>query len=173
MLSTRVMHFSAYVYGGQRTLPKIAADKWNEHVGEPNPLSGQNDGPYAEIPLGDPVGLSQFGVHLERLPSGSRSSHRHWHENEDEFLYLISGELVLIEDEETVLRSGDAAGWKAGQPIAHCLENRSDSEAVMLVVGTRTNEDVVHYPDHDVILRRSEEGRTCTRLDGSPIVDKA
>jgi uncharacterized cupin superfamily protein len=153
-------------------LPKIEIQNWTEHVGEPHPISGQNNGPYGERPLGDVVGLSQFGVHLERLPSGSGSSHRHWHETEDEFIYLISGELVLIEDEEIVLRSGDAAGWKAGQPIAHCLENRSDSEAVLLVVGTRTTEDVVHYPDHDIILRRSEDSRTFTRLDGSPILSK-
>jgi uncharacterized cupin superfamily protein len=160
-------------YEARRTLPKIATDQWTEHVGEPNPLSGQNDGPYAKIPLGDVVGRSQFGVHLERLPSGSRSSHRHWHETEDEFIYMISGELVLIEDEETVLRSGDAAGWKAGQPIGHCLENRSENDAVMLVVGTRKTEGVVYYPDHDVILRHSEDGRTFTRLDGSSITHKA
>ena len=166
------MHFSDYEIGGRITLPKIATDQWKERVGEPHPISGQNDGPYAEMALGDAVGLSQYGVHLERLPSGSRSSHRHWHEAEDEFIYLISGELVLIEDEETLLRAGDAAGWKAGQPVGHCLENRSDSEAVLLVVGTRTPEDVVHYPDHDLILRRSEDSRTFTRFDGSSVTSK-
>lgn len=150
-------------------MPKIATDKWHEHAGVPNPFSGQNDGPYGEIPLGDVVGLAQFGVHLERLPSGSGSSHRHWHESEDEFVYLVSGELVLIEDKETLLRAGDAAGWKAGSPIGHRFENRSDSDAVMLVVGTRKTEDVVHYPDHGVILRRSEGGKVYTQLDGSPL----
>ncbi len=154
-------------------MPKITIDKWAEHAGTPNSITGQNDGPYAEIPLGDTVGLSQFGVHLERLPSGSRSSHRHWHETEDEFVYVVSGELVLIEDAETLLCAGDAAGWKAGQPIAHCLENRSDSDAVLLVVGTRAKEDVVRYPDHDLILRRNEAGRVFTRLDGSPVHSKA
>ena len=172
-LSTCAIPLSVYGNGGQRTLPKIAVEKWKDHVGEPHPLSGQNDGPYAEIPLGDAVGLSQFGVHLERLAPGSRSSHRHWHETEDEFIYLISGELVLIEDRETLMRSGDAAGWKAGHPVTHCLENRSDNEAVMLVVGTRTTQDVVHYPDHDLILRRRADGRRFTRLDGSPIASKA
>ena len=150
-------------------MPKIATDSWTEHAGVAHPISGQNDGPYAEMPLGDAVGLSQFGVHLERLPPGSRSSHRHWHETEDEFLYLISGELVLIEDVETTLLAGDAAGWRAGQPTAHCLENRSDREAVVLVVGTRKAEDTVHYPDHDVILHRSAAGRRFTRTDGTPI----
>lgn len=142
-----------------------------EHVGHPHPHSGQNDGPYGVKPLGDAVGLSQFGVHLERLPSGSRSSHRHWHENEDEFIYLVSGEVVLIEDEETELRAGDAAGWAAGQPVAHCLENRSDSDAVILVVGTRKAQDVVHYPDHGLTLRRSEAGRVFTGPDGVPLKD--
>ncbi|MEP3277623.1 MAG: cupin domain-containing protein [Stappiaceae bacterium] len=134
-----------------------------------SPIFKQNNGPYAEIPLGDVVGLSQFGVRLERLSPNSRSSHRHWHETEDEFIYLISGELVLIEDEETVLQAGDAAGWKAGQPLAHCLENRSTAEAVMLVVGSRSGEGVVHYPDHDVILRHSKDGAVFTHSDGSPI----
>ncbi|MEP1613731.1 MAG: cupin domain-containing protein [Roseobacter sp.] len=97
-------------------MPKIETPNWTEHVGKPYPISGQNDGPYAEKLLGNVVANSQFSVHLERLQSGSRSSHRHWHEAEDEFIYLISGKLVLIEDEETALR----AGWKAGQPIAHC-----------------------------------------------------
>ena len=154
-------------------MPKIKTQDWRKYVSESNPFFGQDNGPYAEKSLGDVVGLSQFGVHLERLPSGSRSSHRHWHETEDEFIYLLSGEIVLIEDEETILRSGDSAGWKAGTPIAHRLENRSDSDAVMLVIGTRRTEDVIHYPDHDLTLRRSEAGRTFTRLDGSPIPSKS
>lgn len=155
--------------GARHPLPKITASKWLEHAGVPNPISGQNDGPYSEMPLGDVVGLSQYGVHLECLPPGSRSSHRHWHDAEDEFVYVISGELILIEDEETVLSAGDAAGWPGGQPIAHCLENRSGSEAVFLVVGTRSTDDVVHYPDHDMVLRRIGGERKYTRADGSPI----
>jgi len=150
-------------------MPKITSSGWTEQHKGPNPVFGQDNGPYAEIPLGDVVGLTQFGVHLERLPSGSRSSHRHWHETEDEFIYLISGELVLIEDEETILVAGDAAGWQAGQPVAHCLENRSQKEAVMLVVGTRANSGVVHYPDHDIVLHHDETGTRFARLDGSPL----
>ncbi len=153
-------------------MPKIDTSRWVDHMGQPHPVSGQNDGPYSEIALGDQVGLSQFGVHLERIPPGSRTSHRHWHEGEDEFIYLVSGELVLIEAAETLLTAGDAAGWKAGQATAHCLENRSDREAVMLVVGTRLAEDVVHYPDHDLILHRRAEGRRFTRGDGTPVSGK-
>lgn len=153
-------------------MPRIANRDWLEHAGGPNPLSGQDDGPYAEIALGDNAGLSQFGVRLERLPPGSRSSHRHWHETEDEFIYLISGALVLIEDAETPLAAGDAAGWKAGAPVGHCLENRSDQDAIMLVVGSRAESGAVHYPDHDVIMRHDKSGRTFTRSDGSPIARK-
>ncbi|MBM2292850.1 cupin domain-containing protein [Sulfitobacter pseudonitzschiae] len=154
-------------------MPKISTGNWTEHVGTTHAISGQNDGPYAEIVLGDQVGLSQFGAHLERLPPGARSSHRHWHETEDELIYLISGDLVLIEDVETLLTAGDAAGWAAGQPTGHCLENRSDADAVMLVIGTRADAGVVHYPDHDMILRHDRTGRTFTRTDGSPITPKA
>ncbi|WP_298973419.1 cupin domain-containing protein [uncultured Roseobacter sp.] len=153
-------------------MPKITGREWSEHDGAPNPISGQDDGPYAEIHLGDAVGLTQVGVRLERLPPGSRSSHRHWHETEDELIYLISGELVLIEDEETILNAGDAAGWKAGEPTAHCLENRSAGDAVMLVLGTRAEAGAVHYPDHDVIKRHDKHGATFTRTDGSPLVGK-
>jgi uncharacterized cupin superfamily protein len=150
-------------------MPKIESFRWIENDRGPNKLSGQDDGPYAELPLGDVVGLTQFGVHLERLPPGSRSSHRHWHETEDEFIYLISGELVLVEDTETLLRAGDAAAWKAAEPVAHCLENRSSADATMLVIGTRALKGIVHYPDHDVVLHHDETGRRFTRSDGSPI----
>lgn len=150
-------------------LPKIVTSNWSDRKGLPHPISGQNDGPYSKVPLGDLVGLSQYGVHLERLPPGSRSSHRHWHEAEDEFIYLISGELILIEDQESTLRTGDSAGWRAGDPIAHCLENRSTSDAVMLVVGTRLTEDIVHYPDHDMVLHRDCGCRIYKKSDGSPI----
>lgn len=150
-------------------MPKIRTDHWRQHIGAPHPKTGQNDGPYDDIALGDMIGLTQFGVRLERLPAGSRSSHRHWHENEDEFIYLISGELVLIEKEESRISAGEAAGWKAGQPTAHCLENRSGSDAVLLVVGTRLARDVIHYPDHDMILHRDGDSRDFTRGDGSPM----
>ena len=97
-------------------MPKIDIPAWTEKPGGPNPLSGQDNGPHGEISLGEVIGLTQFGVRLERLPPGSRSSHRHWHETEDEFVYVLSGELVLVEETEAVLRAGDAAGWRAGAP---------------------------------------------------------
>lgn len=76
---------------------------------------------------------------------------------------------MLIEDEEILMGPGDAAGWKAGRQIGHCLENRSGEDAVILVVGTRANEGIVHYPDHDVTMHHSDAGKMFTRLDGSPL----
>jgi uncharacterized cupin superfamily protein len=148
-------------------MPKIALPSLIEVPGRPNPLSGQDDGPHAEASLGDIIGLTQFGVRLQRLPPGSRSSHRHWHETEDEFVYVLSGELVLIEDTETILRAGDAAGWRAGAPVAHCLENRSSRHATMLIVGTRALAGVVYYPDHDVVMHHDGSSRRFTRADGT------
>ncbi len=114
-------------------------------------------------------GLTQFGAHLERLPPGARSSLRHWHEVEDEFVHVVSGEVVLVEDTESELRTGDAAAWKAGSPVGHCLENRGDADAVFLVVGTRGPRDMVHYPDHDVVLTKDGAARSYARSNGTPV----
>lgn len=105
--------------------------------------------------LGDAVGLDQFGVNLLRLPDGAWSSQRHWHVGEDEFVWVVLGEVILVEDEgETVLRAGDCAGWKAGVPNGHKLENRSGAEAVLLEVGTRTpGGGSADYPDIDLLSR--------------------
>jgi len=92
--------------------------------------------------LGDAAGLTQFGVNLLRLPPGAWSSQRHWHTEEDEFVYVLSGEVVLVSDDgEEVLRAGDAAGFKAGDRNGHCLQNRSDSDARVLEIGTRIPEN--------------------------------
>ena len=88
--------------------------------------------------IGDAVGLTQFGVNITRIKAGAASALRHWHEQEDEFIYVLEGELVLQEnDGETLLRPGDAAGFKAGSGVAHCLINRTQRDAVYLEVGTR------------------------------------
>jgi uncharacterized cupin superfamily protein len=76
-------------------MPKLRADQWQRRAGAVNRLTGENNGPYGELVLGDQAQLTQFGVHLAELAPGSRSSHRHWHETEDEFVYVLSGELVL------------------------------------------------------------------------------
>lgn len=150
-------------------MPRLRIDQWQQHAGIPNRLTGQNDGPYSQLILGDQAGLTQFGVHLEQLPPGSRSSHRHWHESEDEFVFMLSGELILVEDEETVLVAGDAVAWAAGAPVAHCLENRSAGVAVYLTVGARVAVGTVNYPDHDIVMRHDASGRRFFHGDGSPV----
>ncbi len=102
--------------------------------------------------LGDAAGLTQFGVNLLRLPPGAASSQRHWQTLSDEFVYVISGEVVLLTDAgEEVLCPGDCAGFKAGEPDGHHLQNRSDREAVVLEVGSRRPaEDGADYPDIDL-----------------------
>ena len=109
--------------------------------------------------IGDAAGLTQFGVNITRIKAGSASALRHWHEHEDEFIYMLEGELILRENEgETVLSPGDAAGFKAGSGIAHCLVNRSERDAVYLEVGTRARSERVHYPDVDFMMERLEAG---------------
>jgi uncharacterized cupin superfamily protein len=120
--------------------------------------------------IGDAAGLTQFGVNVTRIKAGSASALRHWHEEEDEFIYMIEGELVLQEnDGETVLKPGDAAGFKAGSGIAHCLINRSQRDAVYLEVGTRAKCERVHYPDVDFLMERDASGRRYFRKSGEPI----
>ena len=119
--------------------------------------------------LGDVVGLTQFGVNITRIDAGQNSALRHWHEQEDEFIFMLEGELVLIEnDGETVLKAGDAAGFKAGSGIAHKLVNRTNRDAVYFEVGTRSANERVHYPDVDLELVRDEKGRRYQHRNGEP-----
>lgn len=108
--------------------------------------------------LGAAAGLTQFGVNLLVLPPGGWSANRHWHSEEDEFVVVIEGEVVLVSEAgETVLRAGDCAGFKAGDPDAHHLQNRSDQPARVVEIGTdRPESDVVTYPD--LRLRRGAKG---------------
>jgi uncharacterized cupin superfamily protein len=119
--------------------------------------------------LGNAVGLDQFGVNLTRLKPGAASSQRHWHEMEDEFVYIVEGEVVLCEnDSETVLRPGDAAGWKAGDANGHCLINRSARDAVYLEIGTRAKHDRVDYPSIDMRVVKDDSGMHYLHKSGEP-----
>jgi len=120
--------------------------------------------------LGDAAGLTDFGVNLLRLPPGTWSSQRHWHAAEDEFVYILEGEVVLVTDVgEEILRAGDCAGFKAGIKNAHHLQNRSLDDALLLEVGSRKDEDAGEYADID--MRFSPDGYT--RKDGTPFPEKS
>jgi uncharacterized cupin superfamily protein len=122
--------------------------------------------------LGDAAGLTQYGVNLLKLPPGAWSSQRHWHSHSDEFIYVLSGEVVLLTDAgEEVLRAGDAAGFKANDPDGHCLQNRSSEDATVLEVGTRHGEDSAVYPDIDMLAPAGGKPAIYTHRDGTPYRD--
>jgi uncharacterized cupin superfamily protein len=119
--------------------------------------------------LGNAAGLDQFGVNLTTLKPGAASSLRHWHEKEDELVYILAGEVVLIEDDgETVLKSGDAAGFKADVRNGHHLVNKSSRDAVYLEIGTRSKHERAEYPDLDLVMIRDDTGGHFSHKDGTP-----
>jgi uncharacterized cupin superfamily protein len=121
--------------------------------------------------LGEGAGLTQFGVNLMRLPPGAWSSQRHWHEREDEFVYVLSGEVWLVTDAgEELLRAGECAGFKAGVRDGHHLQNRSSTDVVLLEIGTRDDEDWGEYSDIDMVFRPSRytQGGGFAHKDGKP-----
>lgn len=122
--------------------------------------------------LGDAAGLTQFGVNLLRLPPGAWSSQRHWQTKEDEFVYVLSGEVVLVTDSgEETMRPGDAAGFKANDPDGHCLQNRSNREAFVLEIGTRIPGDGAYYSDIDMIAPPRGQPAMYAHRDGTPYTD--
>lgn len=120
--------------------------------------------------LGDLFGLDQFGVNLTRLAPGAASAQRHWHSHEDELIYILDGEAVLITDAgEQVMTAGMCAGFKADVPDGHHLVNRSDRDVVFLEIGTRAMEGGADYPDIDMIVLRDESGKwRYLHKDGTP-----
>ena len=119
--------------------------------------------------LGDAFGIRNFGVNLTTLPPGCASALRHWHSHEDEFIYLVSGELVLMTNAgEQRLTPGMCAGFAAGHADGHCLVNRSTRDAVYLEVGDRRPDDAVTYPDDDIAGQATPQGRRFARKDGTP-----
>ena len=118
--------------------------------------------------LGDAANLTQFGINLLRLPPGAWSSQRHWHTESDEFVYVLSGEIILLTDDgPETLRAGDAAGFKAGDTNGHCLQNHSLADATILEIGTRIASDVGYYCDIDLFAPAG--GKTpYAHKDGTP-----
>jgi uncharacterized cupin superfamily protein len=149
-------------------MPKIAIEAIPKRrgVGYPAPF----DAPCAERlrqRLGQAGGLTDFGVNLMRLPPAGWSSQRHWHSAEDEFVFVLEGELVLIEDGgETVLRAGDCAAFPKNSGNGHHMINRSDAVAVYLEVGSRSPADLTTCSDID-LMSASADGRFVHK-DGAP-----
>ena len=151
-------------------MPKIDIDNiaLDTATGYPPPFNKAVEG-RSRKRLARAAGLTQFGVNICTLKPGAASSQRHWHENEDEFVYVLQGEVVLCEDgAETVLKPGDAAGWKAGVPNGHCLINRSQRDAVFIEVGTRAAAERVHYSDIDMMAVRDGKVARYIRKNGEP-----
>lgn len=139
---------------------------------------GSNDpcGAYEALLMSDGGALTQFGAFVEILPPNSKSSIKHWHMKEDEMVYMLEGKATVIEGDTTyTLNPGDAATFKAGVPLGHCVQNNSNAPVKYLVIGTRSLGDTVTYPDNNSVLtfEREDDGktmkkRTYTTLDGLP-----
>ncbi len=120
--------------------------------------------------LGDASGLSQYGVNIVRLEPGGLSSLRHYHMQQDEFLMMVSGVLILIDDDgEHEMQPGDCAAFPAGAANGHHLKNNTDAPASFLVVGTRTPTETAFYSDIDMMVQDDADGFAYTRKDGSPL----
>ena len=137
--------------------------------GYPEPFASRVAG-RVRRPLGDLFGLTNFGVNLTRLPPGGLSALRHTHTCEDEFIYIVEGEPVLVTNSgETALRPGMCAGFKAGDGNAHHLLNRTMHDVVYLEIGARNRGDTVIYPDDDIGRALMPDGsRRFVHHDGTP-----
>ncbi len=133
----------------------------------PEPYASQMAG-RSSLRLGQAGGLTQFGANIVILQPGARSSLRHWHRNEDEFVMVTEGECVLVQDAgETVMRVGDCAAFPAGDPDGHCFVNRSGAEARFLVVGTKAPSEVATYSDEDLVVHIEGSTARFTYKDGT------
>lgn len=123
------------------------------------------------VKLPEPGRLTQFGAFIHILQPGTQSSIKHWHSDEDELVYVLEGDVTVLEGTtESRLQPGDAATFKAGDPLAHALWNESDEPVKVLVVGTRARRDRITYPDHDrqLLRDRSQPEDVWTDLQGNP-----
>ena len=122
------------------------------------------------VALGDPYGITQFGVNLVQLAPGAMSSLRHWNERQDEFLMVTDGTLTLVDDDGAhVLEVGACCAFAAGDANGHHIVNRSDAPGAFLVIGTRTDSETGHYSDVDLKVRAQAGNFAFTRRDGTPL----
>jgi uncharacterized cupin superfamily protein len=136
--------------------------------GYPAPFAGGYQGRLKRA-LTEPMGLTQFGVNVTTLEPGARSAERHWHAKEDEFVYVLEGELTLATDEgECTLKPGMAAGFPAGVANGHQLVNRSGAPATYLEIGTRSPDEVATYPDIDLHVIKTAGAFRAYHKNGEP-----
>lgn len=155
-------------YDGRVTASEITP---NNGCSYPAEFAGVCEGRWRRV-LGDPAGLTQFGVNLVTLEPGAWSAQRHWHSHEDEFVFVLEGEATLVTDRgEETLKAGEAAGFPAGRANGHHLINRSDRELRYLEIGTRSEVDQVSYPDIDLFLTQSNGRYKFVNLRGKPYGD--
>lgn len=150
-------------------MPKLDLTKVPRKTGSiyPEPYASMVAG-RSSLRLGDAGGLTQFGVNIVILQPGAMSSLRHWHLNEDEFVMVILGECVMVQDAgETLMRVGDCAAFPAGSTDGHHFFNRSDSEARFLVVGTKAKSEVATYSDVDLMVHQAAGTSRFTYKDGT------
>ena len=150
-------------------MPKLDLAQVPQKTGSiyPEPYASMMKG-RSSLRLGQAGGLTQFGVNLVTLEPGALSSLRHWHLNEDEFVMVLTGECVLVEDEgETVMRAGDCAAFPANTPNGHHFVNRSGSVAQFLVVGTKAPREVATYSDGDLKVEIDGTTARFTYKDGT------
>lgn len=144
-----------------KTLPEESGTPY------PAPYDAQVKGRH-RARLSPALGLTKFGVNIVRIEPGAQSSARHWHSQQDEFVYILQGEATLVTDEgETTLSVGMAAGFPAGNPNGHTLANRSDRDVLVMEVGDRPRNEDVTYPDIDMANAVRDGKPNFLRKDGS------
>ena len=151
-------------------MPKLDLTRVPEKTGSiyPAPYAEQMAG-RASLRLGQAGGLTQFGVNLVTLDPGARSSLRHWHQNEDEFVMVTEGQLMLVQDDgETPMGPGECAAFPAGDRNGHCFINRSGQVGRFLVIGSKAAREVATYSDIDLMVTMENGTAEFTRKDGSP-----
>lgn len=127
---------------------------------------------YVKGKVGDKAGLTQFGVNRAVLKPGAGTSMRHWHVNQEEFVIVVEGTVILVDDEgEHQLKAGDCAGFKAGDANGHHIINKSDEVAILFEIGTRTVTETVYYADHDLMVTNSDGAYHFTTKNGGALPD--
>lgn len=152
-------------------MPKIDLSKLEPRTGSiyPAPHDTEMEG-RSSLRVGDAGGLTQFGANIVILAPGAKSSLRHWHEEQDEFVIVTQGTCTLVDDTgETPMTVGDCATFKAGDANGHHFINKTDDEARFLVIGTRTPTETAWYSDLDLKVSVDASGFAFTRKDGSPL----